>query len=82
MAEITTDFAVANDFHESEVEAVEKHETKRRIRHSNYSILVNSNKRYQKGQQAEAAANEMKAALGEVFLSSILSTRLAFFRVE
>ena len=67
MAEITTDFAVADDFHESEVEAVEKRETKRRICHSNYFILVNSNKRYQKGQRAEAAANEMKAALGEVF---------------
>ena len=67
MTDITTNFAVADDFHDTEEDAVKIRENKRRIRHSNYFILVNSNKRYPKGKRAEAAANDMRIALAEVF---------------
>ena len=70
MAEISTNFTVADDFHETKEAAEKTREMKRRIRHSNYFILVNTNKRYQKGKRAEAAANDMKAALAEVFNKS------------
>lgn len=69
MANITTDFQIADEVHATPTEAANARAKKRRIKYSNYKILINPNKRIppENKQEIREAMEQLHRALATVF---------------